>query len=47
MLSFAAKLQRCREEREKIIREETLAHASRSRTVDPRKNFLDSYLLHS
>ncbi|CAF0777241.1 unnamed protein product [Adineta ricciae] len=30
-----AKLQRCREEREKIIREETLAHASRSRTVDP------------
>ena len=34
-----ANLQRCREEREKIIREEALAQSTRSRrTPEPRKN---------
>jgi len=32
-------LQRCREEREKILREEALAHSSSTRIVDPRKHY--------
>lgn len=33
-----ANLQRCREEREKIIREEALANPSSTKAIEPRKS---------
>lgn len=35
--SFLAILQRCREEREKIVREEAMANPSAARAMEPRR----------